>query len=171
MQDATLWVIAQDQFKGVPIGYFGASTGSTAAMIAAARLGHRVSAVVSRGGRADLTGPVVLSSLMAPTLLIVGGAAHGVIELNEQAFQLLRSEKKWRWGRMQPTFLKSPEPLEDDIVCPAMPEPFYALSLWYKDMQQASDDEVRSLLQQAWHGPQLRGRGRAATQRHDKGPE
>jgi putative phosphoribosyl transferase len=94
MQDATLWVTAQDQFKGVPIGYFGASTGSAAALIAAARLGDRVAAVVSRGGRPDLAGPVVLSSLMAPTLLIVGGADHGVIELNEQAHQLLRCEKQ-----------------------------------------------------------------------------
>lgn len=94
MQDATLWVTAQDQFKDLSIGYFGASTGSAAALIAAARLGDRVAAVVSRGGRPDLAGPVVLSSLGAPTLLIVGGADHGVIELNEQAHQLLRCEKQ-----------------------------------------------------------------------------
>ncbi len=94
MQDATLWVLGQDQFKGVPIGYFGASTGSAAALIAAARLGDRVAAVVSRGGRPDLAGPVVLASLIAPTLLIVGGADHDVIELNEAALQLLRCEKK-----------------------------------------------------------------------------
>lgn len=94
MQDATLWILAQDQFKDLPIGYFGASTGSAAALIAAARLGERVAAVVSRGGRPDLAGPVVLSSLMAPTLLIVGGADHGVIELNEAAFQRLRCEKQ-----------------------------------------------------------------------------
>lgn len=94
MQDATLWVSAQDQFKGVPIGYFGASTGSAAALIAAARLGERVAAVVSRGGRPDLAGPVVLASLTVPTLLIVGGADHGVIELNEEAFRRLRCEKQ-----------------------------------------------------------------------------
>lgn len=94
MQDATLWVSAQDQFKGVPIGYFGASTGSAAALIAAARLGERVAAVVSRGGRPDLAGPVVLASLTVPTLLIVGGADHDVIELNEEAFRRLRCEKQ-----------------------------------------------------------------------------
>ncbi len=94
MQDTTLWILGQDQFKGVPIGYFGASTGSAAALIAAARLGGRVAAVVSRGGRPDLAGPVVLSSLMAPTLLIVGGADHGVIELNEEAYQLLHCERQ-----------------------------------------------------------------------------
>jgi pimeloyl-ACP methyl ester carboxylesterase len=94
MQAATLWVTAQDPYKNVPIGYFGASTGSAAALIAAARLGERVAAVVSRGGRPDLAGPVVLASLTVPILLIVGGADHGVIELNEQAFQLLRCEKQ-----------------------------------------------------------------------------
>jgi pimeloyl-ACP methyl ester carboxylesterase len=78
----------------VPIGYFGASTGSAAALISAARLGDRVAAVVSRGGRPDLAGPVVLANLMAPTLLIVGGADHGVIELNEEAYQLMRCEKQ-----------------------------------------------------------------------------
>jgi len=94
MQESTLWVISQDQFQDVPIGYFGASTGSAAALISAARLGDRVSAVVSRGGRPDLAGPVVLSSLSAPTLLIVGGADYGVIELNEEALQLMRCEKQ-----------------------------------------------------------------------------
>jgi putative phosphoribosyl transferase len=94
MQDTTLWVIAQPQFADTPIGYFGASTGSAAALIAAARLGTRVSAVVSRGGRPDLAGPVVLASLKAPTLLIVGGDDHGVIELNEQAYQHIQCEKQ-----------------------------------------------------------------------------
>jgi pimeloyl-ACP methyl ester carboxylesterase len=94
MQDATLWVLAQEDFKQVPIGYFGASTGSAAALIAAARLGDRISAVVSRGGRPDLAGPVVLAAVTAPTLLIVGGDDHGVIELNEQAFAHLQCERR-----------------------------------------------------------------------------
>lgn len=94
MQDATLWVLAQEDFKQAPIGYFGASTGSAAALIAAARLGDRISAVVSRGGRPDLAGPVALASVTAPTLLIVGGDDHGVIELNEQAFEHLQCEKR-----------------------------------------------------------------------------
>ena len=94
MQDATLWVTAQAQFKAMPIGYFGASTGSAAALIVAARLGARITAVVSRGGRPDLAGPVVLAALQAPTLLIVGGADHGVIELNQAALQFMRCEKQ-----------------------------------------------------------------------------
>jgi putative phosphoribosyl transferase len=94
MQDATLWLLQQAIFKEASIGYFGASTGSAAALIAAARMGPRVTAVVSRGGRPDLAGPVVLSSLEAATLLIVGGADHGVLELNEEAFAHLRCEKR-----------------------------------------------------------------------------
>ena len=94
MQDTTLWVLAQDEFKDVPIGFFGASTGSAAALIAAARLGPKVAAVVSRGGRPDLAGPVVLASLKAPTLLIVGGADHAVIALNEDAFMHMQCEKQ-----------------------------------------------------------------------------
>jgi dienelactone hydrolase len=94
MQDATLWMLSQKEFKTAPIGFFGASTGSAAALIAAARLGPKVAAVVSRGGRPDLAGPVVLASLKAPTLLIVGGADHAVIALNEDAFEHLQCEKQ-----------------------------------------------------------------------------
>lgn len=94
MQDATLWVLAQEDLKQVPIGFFGASTGSAAALIAAARLGDRISAVVSRGGRPDLAGPVALAAVTAPTLLIVGGNDHGVIELNEQAFEHLQCDRR-----------------------------------------------------------------------------
>jgi len=94
MQDATLWVLAQEDLQQVPIGYFGASTGSAAALIAAARLGKRISAVVSRGGRPDLAGPVALAAVTAPTLLIVGGDDHAVIELNEQAFEHLHCDRR-----------------------------------------------------------------------------
>ena len=94
MQDATLWVLAQEDLQQVPIGFFGASTGSAAALIAAARLGDRISAVVSRGGRPDLAGPVALAAVTAPTLLIVGGNDHGVIELNEQAFEHLQCDRR-----------------------------------------------------------------------------
>lgn len=94
MQDATLWAMAQEDLQQAPIGYFGASTGSAAALIAAARLGKRIAAVVSRGGRPDLAGPVALAAVTAPTLLIVGGDDHGVIELNEQAFAHLECERR-----------------------------------------------------------------------------
>ena len=66
---------------GVPIGYFGASTGAGAALQAAARAPAAVSAVVSRGGRPDLAAPY-LARVTAPTLLIVGGLDFPVIEMN-----------------------------------------------------------------------------------------
>jgi putative phosphoribosyl transferase len=93
MQDATDWAWAQQDLRSAPIGYFGASTGSAAAIIAAARLGERIAAVVSRGGRPDLAGPAALAAVTAPTLLIVGGADHGVIELNQEAFERLQCRK------------------------------------------------------------------------------
>ena len=93
LQDATVWVNTQAHLQHAAIGFFGASTGSAAALIAAARLKDRVSAVVSRGGRPDLAGVAVLASVTAPTLLIVGGADHEVVELNKQAHQLMRCEK------------------------------------------------------------------------------
>jgi dienelactone hydrolase len=79
--------------KGMKLGCFGASTGAAAALQAAAK--HpTVAAVVSRGGRPDLAGPQALTLVRAPTLLIVGGRDDVVIELNRQAYDLLRCEKK-----------------------------------------------------------------------------
>lgn len=94
MQDATAWVQSRKDLQRAPIGYFGASTGSAAALIAAARLGDRIAAVVSRGGRPDLAGPAALAAVKAPTLLIVGGADYGVIELNQEAHERLQCEKR-----------------------------------------------------------------------------
>lgn len=93
MQDATTWVASRPELRNAPVGYFGASTGSAAALIAAARLGDKVAAVVSRGGRPDLAGPAALAAVKAPTLLIVGGADHGVIELNQEAWKRMQCEK------------------------------------------------------------------------------
>ena len=93
MQEVTAWAAAQPELQHAAIGYFGTSTGSAAALIAAARLGDQIAAVVSRGGRPDLAGPVALAAVTAPTLLIVGGADYEVIELNEQAHAHLRCEK------------------------------------------------------------------------------
>jgi putative phosphoribosyl transferase len=93
MQDATEWAWSQPELRHAVVGYFGASTGSAAAIIAAARLGERIRAVVSRGGRPDLAGPAALAAVTAPTLLIVGGADHGVIELNQEALQRLQCDK------------------------------------------------------------------------------
>jgi alpha-beta hydrolase superfamily lysophospholipase len=93
MQDATAWVESQAPLRHALIGYFGASTGSAAALIAAARLGTQITAVVSRGGRPDLAGPAVLAAVKAATLLIVGSADGTVLDLNEQAYQHLRCER------------------------------------------------------------------------------
>ena len=89
---AVHWIDGQPGVGTLPLGLFGASTGAAAAIVAAAQLEHRVAAIVSRGGRPDLAG-AALEWVRAPTLLIVGGADYGVIELNQQAFARLKGEK------------------------------------------------------------------------------
>jgi dienelactone hydrolase len=89
----TRWLTAQPNTRKLKVGYFGASTGAAAALEAAAALGTTVRAVVSRGGRPDLAGPM-LDRVKAPTLLIVGGHDDVVIELNRQAYDRLKSEKE-----------------------------------------------------------------------------
>lgn len=79
--------------KLLNLGYFGASTGAAAALIAAAKQPELIKAVVSRGGRADLAGSF-LSSVKCPTLLIVGGNDFGVIELNQEAYALIKAKKE-----------------------------------------------------------------------------
>jgi dienelactone hydrolase len=90
----TEWLGHEPSARALRVAYFGASTGSAAALFAAARGGPRIGAVVSRGGRPDLADPATLAHVLAPTLLIVGGDDHGVIELNEQAYASLRCEKR-----------------------------------------------------------------------------
>jgi putative phosphoribosyl transferase len=89
---ATHWVMESDDLRELRIGYFGASTGAAAALVAAARE-HRVGAIVSRGGRPDLAG-TALARVTCPTLLIVGGADAPVIGMNEEALKQLRCEKR-----------------------------------------------------------------------------
>ena len=89
--DATRWAAALPDLAAAPFGYFGASTGAAAALRAAAQPGSGVAAVVSRGGRPDLAGPL-LPAVTAPTLLIVGGRDEKVLELNRRAQALLRCE-------------------------------------------------------------------------------
>jgi len=90
---ATEWVGTQRALESMAIGYFGASTGAAAALQAAARLGSKIRAVVSRGGRPDLA-MNFLPDVQCPTLLIVGGADEPVIPLNERAFERLTCEKE-----------------------------------------------------------------------------
>jgi putative phosphoribosyl transferase len=87
---ATEWVRALRLERPPLIGYFGASTGAAAALLAASELGDTVGSVVSRGGRADLAGPA-LATVTAPTLLIVGSADPMVLDLNSHALHQLRA--------------------------------------------------------------------------------
>jgi putative phosphoribosyl transferase len=90
---ATDWLAAQEETRALPVGYFGASTGAAAALVAAAERPDPVCAVVSRGGRPDLAGDA-LERVQAPTLLIVGGADDVVLELNQGALARLKVEAR-----------------------------------------------------------------------------
>ena len=90
---ARAWLRGEALTRSLPVGYFGASTGAGAALQAAGREPQGIAAVVSRGGRPDLAGPV-LKAVQAPTLLIVGGADDVVIDLNRQAMDQMRAEKE-----------------------------------------------------------------------------
>ena len=88
---ATGWVEKDTDLYNLPMAYFGASTGAGAALMAAAELGDKVRAVVSRGGRPDLAG-AALENVRCPVLLIVGGDDTAVIDLNEQAREQMHCE-------------------------------------------------------------------------------
>ncbi|WP_426162249.1 dienelactone hydrolase family protein [Pseudoduganella sp. R-34] len=88
------WLAASEAARGLPLGLFGASTGAAAALQMAAERKGGVAAVVSRGGRPDLTGQVALARVTAPTLFIVGSRDEGVIELNESAYLQLNCKKR-----------------------------------------------------------------------------
>ena len=93
LEGAARWLREQPETAGAPVGFFGASTGAAAALVAASRLGSEVSAIVSRGGRPDLAGDA-LPHVSAPTLLIVGGNDIQVLALNREAEWRLRCEKR-----------------------------------------------------------------------------
>jgi putative phosphoribosyl transferase len=90
---ATEWVNGEPATRALPVGYFGASTGGSAALVAAAERPDRVEAVVSRGGRPDLAGEA-LERVRSPTLLIVGGRDPLVLQLNQAALQRLTVEAR-----------------------------------------------------------------------------
>jgi pimeloyl-ACP methyl ester carboxylesterase len=89
---ATTWLRGRDRTRDVSLGYFGSSTGAAAALNAAARRPEDVGALVSRGGRVDLASDA-LSGVTAPTLFVVGGADHAVLELNRLAYAALACRK------------------------------------------------------------------------------
>jgi dienelactone hydrolase len=91
--DVTDWLMHQPGMGAITLGYFGASTGAAAALIAASQVPQHIGAVVSRGGRPDLAGPA-LPKVQAPTLLIVGGDDAHVIDLNREAMRQLCCENR-----------------------------------------------------------------------------
>ena len=93
LEGAVGWLRGESGAGQLPLAFFGASTGAAAALVAAAHLGSDVATVVSRGGRPDLAGDA-LEAVTAPTLLIVGGADHQVLEVNLQAQRHLRCETR-----------------------------------------------------------------------------
>lgn len=90
---ATDWLASDDRTAGLPIGYFGASTGAAAALVAAAQRPDEIFAIVSRGGRPDMARQE-LGRVKAPTLLVVGGNDIQVIEMNRSALGQLAAEKR-----------------------------------------------------------------------------
>jgi putative phosphoribosyl transferase len=90
---ATEWLVNNQKTQHLKIGYFGASTGAAAALVAATKHSDLVKSIVSRGGRPDLAGSS-LTHVQTPTLLIVGGNDTTVIDLNEQARKQMRTECK-----------------------------------------------------------------------------
>ncbi len=92
---ARRWLEAETPPDHPVLGYFGASTGAAAALVAEANNPGSVAAIVSRGGRPDLAGEA-LARVTAPTLLIMGGADYDVLELNQEALRQLRGPKQLR---------------------------------------------------------------------------
>jgi len=92
LERATQWMMEQPRSEFLDVGYFGASTGAAAALQVAATFGESIGAVVSRGGRPDLA-MAALANVESPTLLIVGGLDHEVLELNRRAYQNLKGDK------------------------------------------------------------------------------
>ena len=90
---ATDWAIAAGETTHLPVGYFGASTGAGAALVAAAVSRSPIRAIVSRGGRPDLAG-AALPNVKAPTLLIVGGEDKPVIQMNQQAYERMTAPRE-----------------------------------------------------------------------------
>jgi dienelactone hydrolase len=108
----TRWVQNNPGTEGLKIGYFGASTGAAAALVAAALLGKQIFTVISRGGRPDLADGA-LSEVKCPTLLIVGSFDNAVIELNKQAAELMTCEKTIKIVYAASHLFEEPGKLED----------------------------------------------------------
>jgi putative phosphoribosyl transferase len=108
----TEWLLSHPEMRALKIGYFGASTGAAAALVAAALRPGAVAAVVSRGGRPDLAGPA-LAEVRAPTLLIVGENDVTVLSLNREALRALQGEKALKIVPRATHLFEEPGALED----------------------------------------------------------
>lgn len=126
----TRWLEEQPQTRGLKLAYFGSSTGGAAALMAAAKLGDRISAVVSRGGRPDLAGSA-LFHVRSPTLLIVGGYDEMILCLNSEAYEKLRCEKDFRVVPCATHLFEEPGKLEQVAQISAH---------WFKQHMGVSDD-------------------------------
>jgi putative phosphoribosyl transferase len=109
---ARRWVEAELRPEPPVLGYFGASTGAAAALVAEADHLHSVAAIVSRGGRPDLAGEA-LGRVTAPTLLLVGGADYDVLQLNREALRLVRAPKELRVIPQATHLFEEPGTLEE----------------------------------------------------------
>ncbi|WP_418263141.1 dienelactone hydrolase family protein [Flavobacterium faecale] len=110
--ETTEWLMQNKHTKDLPIGYFGSSTGSAAAMRAAAYFGKTIKAVVSRGGRPDMV-INTLNQVLSPTLLIVGGIDVPIIGMNKMAFDELRSVKEMKIIPKATQLFKEPGKLQE----------------------------------------------------------
>jgi dienelactone hydrolase len=115
---ATAWTATEHDSEALKLGYFGASTGAAAALVAAALSPWAISAVVSRGGRPDLAGDTV-RRVASPTLLIVGERDPQILDLNRRAFRELRCEKLLRVVSDATHLFEEPGTLEQvvDLAC------------------------------------------------------
>jgi putative phosphoribosyl transferase len=109
---ATDWLLSRPETSGLRVGYFGASTGAAAALVAAAKRSDRIRAVVSRGGRPDLAGGY-LAKVKAPTLFIVGGRDTLVVDLNREAMDRMSGPKRLEVIPWATHLFEEPGALED----------------------------------------------------------
>ena len=121
--DAARWLAQQPETRALALGLFGASTGAAAALQLAADRPEQIAAVVSRGGRPDLASSDELARVRAPTLLIVGGEDHAVVELNRQALHDLACEKELVVVRGATHLFEEPD---------ALPEVARLAARWFK---------------------------------------
>ena len=110
------WLLSEPEYSHFAVGFFGASTGAAAALIAAAKSPKSIKAVVSRGGRPDLAEDY-LARVKAPTLLIIGGEDDEVIKLNEYAYQQLKGEKLMQIIPGASHLFEEPGTLEQAAAC------------------------------------------------------